>query len=478
MTKILFAASEALPFSKTGGLADVVSALPKSLAAQGHEVAIFLPLYLKNAQNDHSRLEKVASFQVQHGLFDNLATIYRTEVDGVTYFFVEHQPYFEREGYYGYDDDGLRFAFFQVALLESFQHLDYFPEILHANDWQTGMLATLCYQRYPNDARYQAIKHILTIHNLAFQGNFPVSVLTDCLGLHSDLYTSNHLKFHDGISFLKAGIMDVHAITTVSKTYSHEILTDFYGENMQHVLKQNEQKLHGIINGIDVELFDPSHDAYLPFALTNQKDKFKHKAELQKFCHMRQDKNTLLCGMVTRLSHQKGISLLLERIHDLMSQDIQLVILGSGDSWMEQQLYDLQHQYPRRLYYYRGYNEGLAHQIYAGIDLFLMPSLFEPCGISQMIAMRYGTLVYARKTGGLHDTVIDYNEFTKQGYGFTFTHFDGNDWMFNFKRCVDTYYDHPTTWSKMQRNLRRLDFSFDKSAKEYAQLYVSLLTAE
>ncbi len=477
MTKLLFATSEALPFSKTGGLADVTAALPKALAALGHEVAVVLPMYLKNAQNDRAKLTKEVTFSFRHGIFENVATVYSTKVEGVTYYLIEHQPYFERDGFYGYGDDGERFAFFQIAILEMLTPLGFVPEIIHVNDWQTAMIPTLLKNRYQKHPSLPKIKTVLTIHNLAFQGNFPANVLVDCFGLSEQLYFGNLLCFHDGISFLKAGIVDSDFITTVSKTYSYEILSDTYGENMQWILKSYENKLTGILNGIDTTEWNPAQDKFLSAPLLTSKDKVNHKLALQKSCHFRQDKSTLLVGMVTRLSHQKGLSLLIERIQDLMNQDIQLVVLGSGEPWMEQALYDLQYRFPRRFYFYRGYNEAFAHQIYAGIDLFLMPSLFEPCGISQMISMRYQGLVFARKTGGLQDTVLDYNDFTKQGYGFTFQHFDGNDFVFHFKRAVDTYYDNPERWNKMVRNLKKLDFSFDKSAKEYAKLYQKVLTA-
>lgn len=471
--RIYFASSEALPFSKTGGLADVASALPKALAELGHEVAIFLPMYLKNANQDRSHMKKIATFDFTHGMFHSIASLYSKKVGKVTYYFIEHQNHFEREAYYGYDDDGLRFSFFQIAILEAFKHLKQFPDILHGNDWQTGMLPTLTYHRYGHDERYHHIRHVFTIHNLAFQGVFPASVLTDCLGLPAELGYS-HVAFHHGVSFLKAAIMDAHHITTVSPTYAKEILTDVYGEHMQHVLQANEHKLSGILNGIDYEEFNPEQDSNLIQPLKTLADKAKNKLALQEFCQFRKDKNTLLLGMVTRLSNQKGVELVIERIHDIMAQDVQFIVLGSGEAWMEDALYALQYQYPRRFFFYRGYNEALAHRIYAGIDAFLMPSRFEPCGISQMIAMRYQTLVYARKTGGLVDTVIDYNYESKQGYGFTFQRYEGWDFITQLPRVINTYYDDPKTWQQMIKNVKKVDFSFEKSAIAYEQLYKSL----
>lgn len=471
--KLFFVSSEALPFSKTGGLADVASALPKSLAKRGHDVSVFLPMYAKNAQIDRSTMEKVCHFSFHHGIFESTASIYKKIVNQVTYYLVEHQHFFERDGYYGYEDDGLRFSFFQLAVLESFTYLKEFPDILHGNDWQTGMLSTLCYHRYGHDARYHQIRHVFTIHNLAFQGIFPKSVLTDCLGLPYEL-AHTHLDFHGGVSFLKAGLMDAHHITTVSPTYAHEIRTDVYGEQMEEVLRANELKLSGILNGIDYEEFDPSSDQNLVTPLITTADKAKSKLALQEHCGFRKDKGTLLCGMVTRLSNQKGVALLLERIHEVMAQDLQFVVLGSGDAWMEEQLVELQYQYPRRFYFYRGYNESFAHQIYAGIDLFVMPSKFEPCGISQMIAMRYQSLVYARKTGGLVDTVPDYNYETKQGVGFTFQRYEGWDFMQQLHRPIAMYYDEPKVWKQVVSNVKKCNFSFDESAIQYEQLYQSL----
>ncbi len=472
--RIAFASSEALPFIKTGGLADVAYALPKAYVNLGHEVNVYLPLYKSIASKYHEDMTYETSFNIHHGIFDTHINLFSLKHEGINYYFIEHHDLFERDNLYGYVDDGLRFAVFQLAILESFAYLKNVPEVLHANDWQCGMLATLCYQRYGWDQYYQSIKHVLTIHNLAFQGNFPSSVLTDCLGLPYNLFSDGYLRYGDGISYLKAGIMDCDLLTTVSPSYALEIQTPQFGEGLQDVIKANNHKLYGILNGIDLVSFDPKHDTYLDSPLTSYEDKARFKIKLQKYCNLIPTKQTLLVSIVSRLADQKGIKLILDNIDTLMHQDIQLVVLGSGEKHYEDHLSYLQTKYPGRFYFYRGYNEGLARLIYAGSDLFLMPSKFEPCGLSQMIAMRYSTLVYANEVGGLKDTIFSHDYHDHVANGFTFTHFDNYRFVEGFKGCVYNFYHNPEHWQYLVHNCSKLNLSFNKSAKQYLVLYHQL----
>ena len=475
MKSILFVAGEGLPFIKSGGLADVIGALPKNLVKQGQDVRVVLPLYKSIAEKHRDTFENLGTFNVSFGYFQSVATVFTKEADGVKYYFIQHAPYFERDGLYGYPDDGERFAFFQVAVLEMLQHLNYFPDIIHEHDWHTGMVPVLCKERYYTDERYARIKHVFTIHNMAFQGIFPSVVLESLFGLSQELFNNGKLRFRDSISFMKGAIVYADKVTTVSETYAKEILTPYFGENMENVLELRRGDLSGIVNGIDTEAWDPKTDKYLPFPLLNtQASKNKHKLALQERLGLRQSKETMLVGIVTRLTWQKGLPLLIDKLTDVLSQDVQLVILGSGDTNYENILKGYEYRYKRRVCFYCGYNEELAHQIYAGCDLFLMPSLFEPCGISQLNAMHYGCVPLVRETGGLKDTVMPYNEFTKEGWGFSFTSYSGDDFLFTFRRAVDFYYDRPEDYQNMVKACREVDVSWDNSASKYIALYESM----
>lgn len=475
--KVLFAATEGLPYIKSGGLADVVGSLPKILKKKKVDVRVVLPLYLKMAQRDRAGFERIATVPIHCGVINTIATFYQKETDGVMFYFVEHQGYFERETLYGYGDDGERFSFYQLAVLELLKTIDFYPDVMHCHDWHTGMLPVLCKVHYANDDRMNKIKFVYTIHNLAFQGNFPKEVLTDCLGLPYSLYEDGTLRFYDGISFMKAGILFSEKVTTVSPTYSQEILTPAFGENMQEVLKMRSCDLSGIVNGIDTDLWNPKTDQLLS-ANYDYKDfkegKAVNKKALQSELGLREDPNVMLIGVVSRLTNQKGLQLVCDRIHDLMSQDVQFVVLGTGENGIENSMRMMEHRYRRRAVYYCGYNEELAHRIYAGADLFLMPSCFEPCGISQLISMRYGTLPLVRETGGLKDTVMPYNQYTQEGTGFSFYAINGDDMLNTIRYAMDTYYYSRKEFDDMIKRAMKKDVSWKNSADQYLELYRSL----
>ena len=473
MRKLAFVASEGLPFIKSGGLADVIGSLPQALLKKGYEVSVFLPMYLKIAQKYRDQMIKKCSFTIKVGSIDSVATIFEYKPEDVTYYFVEHAGYFEREGLYGYPDDGERFAFFSHAVLRMFKECDYFPDIVHSHDWHTGMIPVLSRIFYGKDSRYVAMKQIYTIHNLAYQGNFPSEMLDSCLGLPYSLMQDGTLRFHDGLSFMKAGILYSQKVTTVSNTYAQEILTPQYGEKMEEVLKFRQFDLWGIVNGIDVQDWDPATDKYLAetFSAKKLSGKAKNKLAIQEELGLRQTKDVLLVAMVSRLTWQKGVHLLVEKMADVMGLDLQLIVLGSGEHHMENQLRYMEEKYKRRMVFYGGYNEELAHRIYAGADLFLMPSLFEPCGISQLISMRYGTLPLVRETGGLKDTVRPFNKHTLEGTGFTFTQFNSDDFYHVLRLAQDTYYLDKKSWKKLVLNAMEKDVSWENSANQYDQMY-------
>lgn len=477
MKSVLFAASEGLPYIKTGGLADVIGSLPKILNAKGLDARVVLPMYKRIAERYRADFTRLKTIPIHAGLIDTIATIYQTQWEGVTYYFIEHAGYFERDGLYGYPDDGERFAFYQKAVLEMLWAVDFFPDVLHCHDWHTGMIPALCRIQYPDDERYQRIRHVYTIHNLAFQGNFPASVLGDCFGLPYRYFEDGSMRFHNGISFMKTGLVFADKITTVSPTYAQEILTAQYGEQMDEVLRMRAQDLSGIVNGIDIHSWNPASDPVLAAnydASSVLEGKRLNKRAIQQELGLRVTDEVMMIGIVSRLTWQKGVYLIIEKLAEIMGLDIQFVILGTGETHIENQFKIMEDQYRRRAVYYCGYNDDLAHRIYAGCDLFLMPSLFEPCGIGQLIAMHYGALPLVRETGGLKDTVQPYNQYTKEGNGFSFGAFNSHDMLYTMRSAADLFYLNRSDWDMLVQHAMATDVSWDRSADQYLQLYNEL----
>ena len=474
MKSVLFVAAEGLPYIKTGGLADVIGSLPKILNEKGMDARVVLPLYKRIAEKYRGEFTKLKTIPIHVGVIDTVATIYQSQWENVTYYFIEHAGYFERDGLYGYPDDGERFAFYQKAVLEMLWAIDFFPDIMHCHDWHTGMIAAMCHIQYPDDQRYQQIKHMYTIHNLAFQGNFPADVLTDCLGIDRRYFDDGSMRFHNGISFMKTGIIFSDKITTVSPSYSQEILTAQYGEQMDEVLRFRQSDLYGIVNGIGTKRWDPMSDPALPAhynAETVLEGKRANKAAVQKELGLRVADDVMMIGIVSRLTWQKGVYLIIEKMADIMGLDVQFVVLGTGETHIENQFKMMEDKYRRRAVYYCGYNDELAHRIYAGCDLFLMPSLFEPCGIGQLIAMHYGSLPLVRETGGLRDTVHPYNQYTKEGNGFSFTAFNSHDMLYTLRCAADAYYLNRADWDQLVQQAMGTDVSWNLSADQYTKLY-------
>ena len=471
MKSVLFVAAEGLPYIKTGGLADVIGSLPKILNEKGMDARVVLPRIAEKYRGEFTKLKTIP---IHVGVIDTVATIYQSQWETVTYYFIEHAGYFERDGLYGYPDDGERFAFYQKAVLEMLWAIDFFPDIMHCHDWHTGMIAAMCHIQYPDDQRYQQIKHMYTIHNLAFQGNFPADVLTDCLGIDRRYFDDGSMRFHNGISFMKTGIIFSDKITTVSPSYSQEILTAQYGEQMDEVLRFRQSDLYGIVNGIDTKMWDPMTDPAVPAhynAETVLEGKRANKAAVQKELGLRVADDVMMIGIVSRLTWQKGVYLIIEKMADIMGLDVQFVVLGTGETHIENQFKMMEDKYRRRAVYYCGYNDELAHRIYAGCDLFLMPSLFEPCGIGQLIAMHYGSLPLVRETGGLRDTVHPYNQYTKEGNGFSFTAFNSHDMLYTLRCAADAYYLNRADWDQLVQQAMGTDVSWNLSADQYTKLY-------
>lgn len=475
--KVLFAASEGLPFIKSGGLADVVGSLPQALIKEGFEISVVLPLYSAIIRKHFDTLTLESAFKMKLGMFNTNVRVFSKTVDEVKFYFIEHAGYFERENLYGYDDDGERFAFYNHAIYQMMLSLEYYPDIIHSHDWHTGMMAVLGKMYYGQYKYLSESKHIYTIHNIAYQGNFGKDMLEVCLDLPSYLYANGALRFGDGISFMKAGIVYADKVTTVSETYSHEILTSEYGENLEGVLRLREHDLSGIVNGIDVIANDPETDPNIfeNYTINTLDKKLSNKLGLQNQLGLRVASDVCLIGMVGRLAWQKGFNLVIEKMKDIMGLDIQLVILGTGDPGYEHDLHQSESMYKRRMVYYGGYSDEIARKIYAGADYFLMPSQFEPCGISQLLSMRYGTVPIVRETGGLKETVQPYNEFEKTGTGFSFEHFNADDMYHILRMAVNLYYLRHDDFVMLQKNGMSQDFSWDNSAKKYRELYQSVI---
>lgn len=472
---ILFASSEVEPFAKTGGLADVSSSLPKALARLGHNMVVVMPKYKNISPEYLEKSEFMGNIYVSILWKKEFCGIHRLLKDGVTYYFLDNEYYFKRDGLYGYPDEAERFSFFCKAVIEILPFLDLKPHIIHCNDWQTGPLSLLLRANYQHLDFYKGIRTVFTIHNLKYQGVFPKETLDGVLGLSWDYFNSEGIEFFGQVNFLKAGLVYSNIITTVSKTYAEEIKTDFYGENLNSVLNRRSSDLYGILNGIDMEENNPSTDTKIfhNYSSQNLDGKLNNKHMLQKTCGLQERNDIPLIGMITRLVDQKGMDILDYVMDEMLSMDLQFIVLGAGEKKYEDMLRYYKSKYPWKISVNLKYDPWLAQRIYAGSDMFLMPSLFEPCGLSQMFSLRYGTIPIVRETGGLKDTITPYNEITGQGNGFTFSRYNAHDMLFAIKQAVHFYY-HQATWKHLVQNGMTLDFSWDKSAKEYENLYGKL----
>ena len=479
MKKVLFVSFESLPFVKTGGLADVVYALPKALDKEEFEVRVVMPMFKVIKEKYYDGMKYLDHIYIHSGYINEEANVYSYFNEGIEYLFIENDTYFNRDGIYGFKDDAARFSFFNVAVLEMMIKMDYFPDICHEHDYHSAVLPALCKIRYNAIEAIRNIKHVFTIHNLAYQGEYEKQVLFDYLAFEYRYYENGDLRFNDYCNFMKIGIVFADVITTVSKTYAKEIQTPEYGCNLDVVLRYRNQDLYGIVNGIDTDSFDPAKDKaiYKNYSLrSNVSGKRENKKSLQYQLGLEERPDTLLIGMVSRLTFQKGAEIILGGLSDILRRNVQVAVLGTGESKYEYSFKMLEEGNKHRCVYYCGYNEALAHSMYAGLDMLLMPSLFEPCGISQLISMRYGTLPLVRETGGLKDTVLPFNEYTCEGTGFSFGPYSVHDFLNVFDYAYTQYYDHPDHWKTLIKNAMKVDVSFDKSAREYEELYRKVLS--
>ncbi|HEY0826792.1 MAG TPA: glycogen synthase GlgA [Bacilli bacterium] len=473
--KVLFAASEAVPFVKTGGLADVIGSLPKELIKQGAEVRVIMPKYEDIPDIYKNKMETIHTQTVSLGYRKQYCGLQRLEVDGILFYFIDNEFYFRRRGLYGYGDEAERYAFFGRAVLEVLPFLDFVPEVIHCHDWQTGMIPVLLKTHFAWDQTYQPIKTMFTIHNLKYQGIFDRELLKDVFSLGDDLFSLDGLEHHGNGSCLKGGLVYADLITTVSKTYAREIQTAEYGENLDGVLRKRSGQIHGIINGIDNELYDPMTDSSIYMNYRNSLvKKRENKLGLQREYNLPVRKDVPLIGIVTRLVQQKGLDLIERILDELLLLDVQLIVLGTGERKYEELFKDAAYRYPDKVSAHIWFNDGLARKIYAASDLFLMPSHFEPCGIGQLLALRYRTLPIVRETGGLKDTVQPYNKFTGEGTGFSFTNYNAHEMFFTIKAALELY-KNDEVWSAIIKNINKVDYGWNKSAKQYISLYEKMI---
>ena len=476
--KILFTASECVPFVKTGGLADVVGALAPVLAAKGNDVRVMVPLYSAVPQEYVEGMRHEVDFEVDLGWRKQYCGIEVLERDGVTYYFVDNKYYFGRSYIYGMGGDEYeRYGFFCRAALNALPLLQFQPDIIHAHDWQSGMVPALLRIQYGHLPFYAGIRTVFTIHNLQYQGIFGIPEVQGILGLDGQYFTNDKLECYGCANFMKAGLVYADEITTVSPSYAEEIQTAYYGERMDGLLRAKHEHLSGVINGIDIKEYDPETDPLIPARYTAEdlSGKAECKRALQEELGLNQDPNAPIVAIISRLSNQQGLDLVDRVISEIMGENLQLVVLGMGDakyvnlfSWAEQ-------QYPGRVAARFRMDVPLSHRIYAGADLFLMPSQFEPCGLSQMISLRYGTLPVVRETGGLRDTVLSYNDANGAGNGFTFFNYNAHDMLYTLRRALYFYWDQKEVWRMLQQRGMTGDYSWSHSAEMYLSLYRDML---
>lgn len=474
--QIVFASAECAPFVKTGGLGDVAGSLPAALVRAGAEVIVMVPKYATIKDEYKAQMEHFSDFYVSLGWRNEYCGLEKLEHDGVTYMFVDNERYFARDYPYGFFDDGERFAFFSKAITESLQHLpaDFECDILHCNDWQTALAPVFLREFYQGLPLYDRVKTVFSIHNVAFQGQFSDTVMEDILGVAHIPAAATQLRCDAcSINYMLGALHYADAITTVSPTYASEIQTPEFGEGLDGVLRERSYALQGILNGIDVAAFDPATDKRIAanYTVDDRSGKAVCKAKLQEELGLEVRDDRPLMVMVTRLTRQKGMDLVMYALDRILSGGVQVAVLGTGDRDYEDGLRYFQDKYPGTMAARIEFDPALSQRMYAAADMFLMPSKFEPCGLSQIIAMRYGTLPIVRETGGLKDTVQPYNEFTGEGTGFSFTNFNGDEMGDAVFRAARLFWDNREAWNQLVTQAMSQDFSWTRSADKYLDLY-------
>lgn len=468
--------SEVAPFAKTGGLGDVLGALPQALAKLGHDVRVVLPKYGCIQEQYCQQMEFRFFLYIPLGWRRKYCGVFELKKDGVTYYFIDNEYYFGDIYLYKWNDLE-RFAFYDKACLEILKQLDFKPDVIHAHDWQAGMVPVLLNAYYVEDEFYRGIKTVFTIHNLRYQGIYSMDIVADFYSLPREYFTEDKLEFHGCANLLKGGIVYADYVTTVSPSYAEEIKTPLGGERLDGLLSARSQSLYGIINGIDTAVYNAKTDPkiFANFDLRNLTSKKKeNKIALQKQLGLPVDGEKAMIGIVSRLVDQKGFDIIAEAMGELVNLDIQLVVLGTGEAKYEEMFRQNAWYHPEKVSANITFSDDMAHKIYASADMLLMPSMFEPCGLSQMIAMAYGTIPIVRETGGLKDSVQPFNEFTGEGNGFSFAPYSAHDMLYTLRMALHFFADKEV-WVPLMKRAMKMDFSWGASAKKYDEMYQKLL---
>lgn len=478
--KLLYVASEALPFASTGGLADVIGSLPNAVSkvlGETADIRAVIPLYPQVRDKYAKELELVCEINVRLAWRNQYCGIWKIVRDGVTFYFIDNQYYFERNTLYGCYDDAERFAFFSKSVLELMAAVNFYPDVMHANDWQSALAVIYLKRKYSHLDEYRDISALFTIHNIDYQGNFDFNILADVFELPE--WDRSIVEYDGCINLLKGAIVCADMVNTVSQTYSREILTEYFASGLHYILRQAdaEGKLTGIVNGIDVDYYNPETDPDIVanYTMDDMTVKAADKADLQKLCGFETDPETPVIAMVSRLASHKGFDLVKHVLEEIIvKNNVQFVLLGTGETALEEYFKDLAKRYPKQVAIKLEYNKALSKKFYAGADMFLMPSKSEPCGLSQMIASRYGTVPIVRECGGLADTIHAYCAEDGTGNGFTFANYNAHDMMHVIDYALELYSDH-SKWSGLVKNVMKVDFSWNVSAKKYIDIYSSLM---
>ena len=475
--KLMFVSTECAPFVKTGGLGDVIGALPIYLKEKLDDQIVVVPLFKQVKEKYFDSMKKIGKVEFTMSWRKQKAEIYFLEMNDVKYYFVENDYYFYRDSLYGGFDEIERYAFFDFASLELLKLIGYHPDIIHVHDWQTSMIPVLYKETYRHKTGYENIKTMLTIHNPAFQGFCQREALGNLFNLPYYLYDNGVARFGDCVSTLKAGIMYSDYLSTVSPTNAKELLRGDYAYGLEAVLKYRKDDFFGILNGIDYVENNPSQDNLIEanYTFSTYDKKKKNKEDIQKIFSIDVNDKKMVLGVVSRLANQKGINLITNSIPWIVKNNMQLVVLGSGDKELEKSLQYYRDTYPNNVGVYLGFSNELAHKVYAGCDMFLMPSLYEPCGLSQMISQRYGTVPLVREVGGLKDSVEPYNEYNKTGTGFSFMHYSGEDMRKVLYYASNIYFNKKDEWMNIVEQCMKKNNSWSKSASEYLKVYNNLL---
>jgi starch synthase len=467
--KVLYASSEVTPFAKSGGLADVAGSLPKALRMNEIDIRVIMPLYGDMPTEYRSMMKEIGEYEISLNWRRQNCQVYTLEKDGVIYYLLSNEYYFGRKGLYGHYDEAERFLFFSKAILEFIPRFDFWPDIVHCNDWQTAIIPFLLNKHYRQ--HYQKMKTILTIHNIKYQGVYGKNTLMDILGLREE-EISNDIEFREDINILKSGIYNADWVTTVSPTYAKELEYEYFGEGLQGVIKENSYKVSGILNGVDYNAFSPKTDKNIYVNYTRSiKKKEENKMKLIEELELENNPNKPLVGIISRLDELKGIDLIICVIYEMMQLGINLVVLGTGEKKYENALKNVENSFPQNVSVNIGFDTAMASKIYAASDLMMMPSRVEPCGLAQIIALKYGTSPVVRRTGGLNDTITKYSVSTKTGNGFVFSAYNAHEMLSELNRAICIYRVNKQAWQNLKMNAFKSNFDWTLSAVKYAELY-------